>query len=83
MTEEYTELIATRVPPGDNWTLSSDPKQEVIAGLVNVLNFYVKRTKFKGEYRLAPLDGKLYAIRERQAKEPEPELFDLYGEGTY
>lgn len=80
MTEEYTELIASRVPPGDNWTLAGDSKQEVVTGLVNTLNAYVRKNGFKGDYRLSPLSGKLYAIKEREAKEPEPQTFDLYGE---
>jgi len=80
MTEEYTELIAKRVPPGDNWTLTEDSKQEIVAGLVNTLNAYVRKTSFKGDYRLSPLSGKLYAIKEKEAKQPEPQTFDLYGE---
>jgi hypothetical protein len=42
----------------------------------------MRKTKFKGNYRLEPLNGKLYAIREEEVDitEPEPERFDLYGE---
>ena len=32
--EERYELIATRVPPGDNWVLVGDKDEEVIEGLV-------------------------------------------------
>jgi len=79
--EEEKELIATRVPPGDNWELTID-QGTTIEGLVMALTMYMRRTKFKGEYRLAPLDGKLYAIKkhEVQVEEPEPMKFDLYGE---
>ena len=77
--EEELELIATRVPPGDNWSLE-DGDDEVIEGLVNTLKAYLRKTKFKGHYRLAPLDGKLFAIKEYEAPEPEPEVWDLYGE---
>jgi len=79
--EEEKELIATRVPPGDNWELVID-QGNTIEGLVMVLTMYMRKTKFKGEYRLAPLDGKLYAIKkhEVQVEEPEPMKFDLYGE---
>jgi hypothetical protein len=80
MTQEHTQLIATRVPPGDNWALISSPTV-VIPGLVNVLNEYVKETKFKGEYRLAPLNGLLYAIVEKNVEPPKPDTYDLYGEG--
>lgn len=80
MIEENLEFIAKRVPPGDNWTLVDDTDKVVIEGLVNALTAYLRKTKFKGEYRLAPLDGKLYAIKEVEAPEPEPVLWDLYGE---
>jgi len=80
MIEENLELIAKRVPPGDNWTLVDDTDKVIIEGLVNTLTAYLRKTKFKGEYRLAPLDGKLYAIKEVEAPEPEPEVWDLYGE---
>lgn len=78
--EEYV-LIAQRVPPGDNWELEID-KTEVIEGLVPALTAYLRKTKFKGDYKLAPIKGKLYAIKEQEieVKEPEPEKFDLYGE---
>ena len=80
-TVESIELIALRVPPGDQWELVID-KENVIDGLVQALTQYMRKTKFKGNYRLEPLKGKLYAIKEEQVdvKEPEPEKFDLYGE---
>ena len=79
--EEQLELIATRVPPGDNWELTID-KENIIEGLVPTLTTYLRKTKFKVDYRLAPLRGKLYAIVEKEIfiEEPEPEKFDLYGE---
>ena len=79
--EEEKELIATRVPPGDNWELVID-QGNTIEGLVMALTMYMRKTKFKGEYRLAPLDGKLYAIKKNEVEivEPEPMKFDLYGE---
>ena len=78
---EEIELIAQRVPPGDKWELLID-KENVIEGLVQTLNQYVRKTKFKGHYRLEPLNGKLFAIvtKEVLIEEPEPEKFDLYGE---
>ena len=79
--EEEKELIATRVPPGDNWELVID-KETVIEGLVQTLTQYMRKTKFKGHYRLEPLNGKLFAIVEEEITlpEPEPEVWDLYGE---
>lgn len=78
---ENNELIAVRVPPGDKWELVID-KDNVIDGLVQTLTQYMRKTKFKGHYRLEPLNGKLYAIKEEQIDlpEPEPEVWDLYGE---
>ena len=78
---EEIELIAKRVPPGDKWELVID-KENIVDGLVKTLNTYVRKTKFKGHYRLEPLNGKLYAIIENEIdiKEPEQEKFDLYDE---
>lgn len=74
-------LIATRIPPGDNWELVID-QGTTIEGLVMALTMYMRKTKFKGHYRLEPLNGKLYAIltKEIDIEEPEPETWDLYGE---
>ena len=79
--EEFNELIAERMPPGDNWELTID-RGNKIEGLVQTLTAYMRKTKFKGHYRLEPLDGKLYAIETHEVKieEPEPMKFDLYGE---
>jgi hypothetical protein len=50
--------------------------------LVPTLTAYMRKTQFKGHYRLEPLNGKLFAIKENEIfiEEPEPEKFDLYGE---
>ena len=79
--EEEKKLIATRVPPGDNWELEID-QGTTIEGLVMALTMYMRKTKFKGSYQLDPLDGKLYAIEKQEIEvvEPEPMKFDLYGE---
>ena len=78
---EENELIATRIPPGDNWELVID-QGNTVEGLVMALTMYMRKTKFKGNYRLEPLNGKLYAIKtyEEKVEEPEPMKFDLYGE---
>ena len=78
---EEAELIAIRVPPGDNWELVID-QGTTIEGLVMALTMYMRKTKFKGSYRLEPLNGKLFAIKtfEEVIEEEEPMKFDLYGE---
>jgi len=80
--EEEKVLIATRKAPGDNWVLEID-KTTVIEGLVMALTMYMRKTKFKGHYRLEPLEGKLYIIQSHEVEIPEeePMVFDLYGEG--
>ena len=79
--QEEKKLIATRVPPGDNWELVID-QGNTIQGLVMALTMYMRKTKFKGSYQLDPLDGKLYAIEKQEVEIPEeePMKFDLYGE---
>ena len=47
--EENLELIATRVPPGDNWKVIATG--EVVEGLVTALTMYLRATQFKGHYR--------------------------------
>mgnify|MGYP003669718089 FL=1 len=81
---ESNVLIASRIPPGDNWELVID-KDTVVEGLVQALTTYMRKTKFKGHYRLESLNGKLYAIKEEEVAidTPEPEVWDLYGEGPY
>lgn len=80
--EEVLELIATRVPPGDNWELAATGGSKLIEGLVPTLTAYMRATEFKGAYRLEPLKGELYAIKTQTVTwtPPEPEVFDLYGE---
>ena len=82
--EEVLELIARRVPPGDNWQLAATVgvSSKPIEGLVPTLSAYMRATEFKGAYRLEPLKGELYAIKTQTVTwtPPEPEKFDLYGE---
>lgn len=79
--EEFNELIAERLPPGDNWELTID-KGNPIEGLVLTLTTYMRKTEFKGHYRLEPLNGKLFAIKQQEVEVEEPEeiVWDLYGE---
>ena len=61
---ETNQLIAQRVPPGDQWVLVDD------------------KTGMKVEFRLAPLDSKLYAIiKDEEEILPEPvKRYNLYGD---
>lgn len=79
---EHSQLIATRVPPGDRWTLVGDPKGEVVDSLTDALEAYFNQSGFKGAYRLEPLDSKLYAIveHEQEIVEEKPKTYSLYGE---
>ncbi len=79
---EHNQLIATRVPPGDRWSLVGDPKKEVFNTLTDDLEACLHQTPSKGSYRLDPMDSKLYAIQtnEVEVKKEEPKMFSLYGE---
>ena len=79
---ERNEVIATRVPPGDRWSLVEDSKKVIHKSLTDVLEAYLGVSNFKGEYRLAPLDGKLYAIKTTEEEiKPEPiKKYNIYGD---
>ena len=78
---EENELIATRIPPGDNWELVID-QGTTIEGLVMALTMYMRKTKFKGHYRLEPLNSCLYAINAEEIKveKPKEKIYSIYGE---
>jgi hypothetical protein len=79
-TQEYNELIATRVPPSDQWKLVDDETNTIHKSLTDALEAWFEKTQEKVEFRLAPLDSKLYAIRTEE-KKPEPtKRFNLYGD---
>ena len=79
---ERNELIATRVPPGDRWTLVDDSKKIIHKSLTDALEAFLNTSGFKGEYRLAPLDSKLYAIKTSEEEvKPEPvKKYNIYGD---
>ena len=79
---ERNEVIATRVPPGDRWTLVEDSKKIIHKSLTDALEAYLTSTGFKGEYRLAPLDSKLYAIKtsEEEVKPQPVKKYNIYGD---
>ena len=78
--EEYLELIANRQPPGDRWVLVGD--KQIHNSLTEVLEAWFAKTGEKAEFRLAPLEGKLYVIRteEVEIKPEPPKKFSIYGD---
>ncbi len=79
---EYNELIATRVPPGDQWVLVKDKSKSIHKSLTDALEAWFEKNQEKAEFRLAPLDGKLYVIRSEEKEiQPEPvKRFNIYGD---
>ena len=81
--EETNIIIARRVPPGDKWRLvANEPDGQIHKTLTDTLEAYMTKTGFRGEYRLAPLKGELYAIstKELEIEEPVEQKFSIYGE---
>jgi hypothetical protein len=79
---EYNELIATRVPPGDSWTLVDDRNKVIHKTLTDALEAWFDENQENVEFRLAPLDSKLYVIRtEEKEIKPEPtKRYNIYGD---
>lgn len=78
--QEFLELIATRVPLGDRWSLEGD--KVVHKSLTEALEAWFAKTGQKAQFRLAPLEGKLYVIRteEVEVKVEPPKKFNIYGD---
>ena len=79
---ENNKLIATRVPPGDKWILVDDKMKVVHESLTDALEAFFQTTGNKCEFRLAPLDSKLYAINTHEEEiipEP-PKEYSIYGD---
>jgi len=74
--------IANRVPPGDQWTLLEDSRKIVHKSITDALEAYFQSARHKGEFRLNPIEGKLYAIKtfEEEVKIEPPKTFNIYGE---
>ena len=79
---EINELIATRVPPGDRWVLVNDEKEIIHESITDALESWFDKNQEKVEFRLAPLDSKLFAIRsEEEEITPEPtKRYNIYGD---
>ena len=81
---EHNELIATRVPPGDRWSLTGDNSTQVYPPITDALEAWFARNGDKVEFRLAPIDGKLFAIRDEEVEvKPIPvKRYNIYGDPT-
>ena len=81
-TVEYHDLIATRVPPGDQWVLVEDKNKEIHKSITDALEAWFDKNQEKVEFRLSPLEGKLYVIRSEEKEiQPEPiKRFNIYGD---
>ena len=79
---EYNELIATRVPPGDQWALVEDRNKVIHKTLTDALEAWFDENQENVEFRLAPLDSKLYVIRSEEKEViPEPtKRYNIYGD---
>ena len=79
-TQEYLEVIANRQAPGDSWVLVGD--KIVHKSLTEALEAWFEKTGEKAEFRLAPLESKLYVIRTEEIEiKPEPiKKFNIYGD---
>ena len=80
---EYNELIATRVKgQGDTWILVEDKNKVVHKSLTDALEAWFEVNQENVEFRLAPLDSKLYVIRSEEKEiAPEPiKRFNIYGD---
>jgi CRISPR/Cas system-associated exonuclease Cas4 (RecB family) len=81
-TVEYHDLIATRVPPGDQWILVEDKNKVIHKSITDALEAWFDKNQEKVEFRLSPLEGKLYVIRSEEKEiQPEPiKRFNIYGD---
>jgi hypothetical protein len=60
--------------------LVGDKNKVVHKSLTEALEAWFEKTQEKAEFRLAPLDSKLYVIRTEE-KKPEPtKRFNVYGD---
>lgn len=80
---EFSELIANRVKgQGDTWILVDDKTETPHASLTDTLEAWFSKNQEQVEFRLSPLNNKLYVIRsEEKIIEPEPvKRYNIYGD---
>ena len=80
MKTEHLELIANRQALGDSWVLVGDKNKIVHKSLTDALEAWFEMTQEKAEFRLAPLDSKLYVIRTENKMPDPPKRFNIYGD---
>jgi hypothetical protein len=76
---ENQTLIATRVPPGDQWSLINET--QVYKSLTDVLEAHHQKHspwEFPPEYKINPHEGKIFLMGEKQ--NTSPPSYTLYGE---
>lgn len=74
---EYNELIATRKEGfGDMWVLVGEKTE--YPSLTETLEAYFQNTGNKCNFRLEPLNSKLFAIKQGNAEPPK--RFNIYGD---
>lgn len=76
MIVEKTTIIANRVK-GDTWKLINDETQ--YKSLTDTLEAYFQLTKKHADFRLSPIEGKLYVIGEENVVISEKK-YNIYGE---
>ena len=79
---EYNELIATRQAPGDRWLLVGDRSKTIHDSLTDALEAWFEKNQEKVDFRLSPLEGKLYIITTQDKKPDPPKQFNIYGDPT-
>ena len=80
---EKNVLIANRIAPGDRWRLVMDgPNGTIYPSLTEVLDAYFQESGNRCDFKLSPLDSKLYAIlsEEQEVVIPEPKKYSIYGD---
>jgi hypothetical protein len=77
MENEFNELIATRIQgKGDTWKLIEGDTE--YPSLTETLEAYFQNTGDKCNFRLEPLNSKLFAIK--QGNPEPPKRFNIYGD---
>lgn len=74
------KLIATRIPKTDSWQDVDSENNSILGNsLTDTLENYFQKTLFKGDFRLSPSTGRLFAILNEEEKLPEKKL-SIYGD---
>jgi hypothetical protein len=80
---EKNILIANRIAPGDRWRLVMEGSNGIIyPSLTEALDAYFQESGNRCDFKLSPLDSKLYAIlsEEQEVVIPEPKKYSIYGD---